>query len=107
LDKNSERVRIANETEQFLKNKECYVFDVNYGTDQEKACVEFVDSVMNELNENFDEIFLIRNEQFFKIYSEEGKAFAPDFVLFMKCKNKDLINYQLFIEPKGEHLIPN
>jgi type III restriction enzyme len=36
----------------------------------------------------------------------DGKATEPDYVLFMKERksSEDLI-YQLFIEPKGEHLI--
>ncbi|MDR3291858.1 MAG: DEAD/DEAH box helicase family protein [Methanobrevibacter sp.] len=91
--------------EEFLKNKEWYVFNANYGTDQEKALVKFVDKVVNDLNKKFDEIYLIRNELFFKIYSSKnGEALAPDFVLFMKNKSGVNKNYQLFIEPKGEHI---
>ena len=33
-----------------------------------------------------------------------GRAFEPDFVLFLLQKNGDTITYQLFIEPKGEFL---
>ncbi|MDR3222874.1 MAG: DEAD/DEAH box helicase family protein [Methanobrevibacter sp.] len=92
--------------EEFLKSKEWYVFNANYGTNEEKACVKFIDKIMeSNLNKEFDEIYLIRNELFFKIYSSEnGEAFAPDFVLFMKDKLGVNENYQLFIEPKGEYI---
>ena len=54
----------------------------------------------------FQEIYLLRNEKHFKIYNfYNGKAFQPDYVLHLKKKNGKTINYQLFIEPKGEHLM--
>jgi len=91
--------------EDFLKDKDWYAFNANYGTDQEKACVEFIYKILNKLNKNFNEIYLLRNELFFKIYSpKNGEAFAPDFVLFMKDSHGNTENYQLFIEPKGGHI---
>lgn len=49
----------------------------------------------------------MRNASLFKIYRfSDGKAMEPDFLLFLKKENSDEIEqYQLFIEPKGEHLI--
>ena len=43
----------------------------------------------------------------FKIYRfSDGRPTEPDFVLFLKEKGKQkLIQYQLFIEPKGTHLL--
>jgi type III restriction enzyme len=43
----------------------------------------------------------------FQIYRfSDGKAFEPDFVLFLRKKrNKIFTVYQLFIEPKGDHLL--
>ncbi|GAA5818292.1 MAG: DEAD/DEAH box helicase family protein [Methanobrevibacter sp. CfCl-M3] len=102
IDKTTERY---NGMEEYLRNKDWYVFNANYGTDEEKSCVEFIESIMKDLNKRFSEIYLIRNEEFFKIYNcKDGRAFAPDFVLFMKDGNGESINYQLFIEPKGNHL---
>src|SRR5699024_7653343 len=61
----------------------------------------------SELKESYDEIYLIRNEQHFKIYNfEDGKGFAPDFVLYLKKEQpKESLHYQIFIEPKGDHLL--
>ena len=48
---------------------------------------------------------MIRNELHFKIYDfDDGQAFAPDFVLFMKTKKGKSLTYQIFIEPKGGHI---
>ena len=56
----------------------------------------------------YDEIYLLRNEGHFAIYNfEDGQAFQPDFVLFLREKNGKLLVYQLFIEPKGKHLKAN
>lgn len=33
-----------------------------------------------------------------------GRAFEPDFILFCKQKNREKLTYQVFIEPKGDHL---
>lgn len=91
--------------ETFLENKDWYAYNANYGTEEEVACVEFIDKIMDDLDTKFEDIYLLRNELFFKIYySKTGEAFAPDFVLFMKNKSGNSLNYQLFIEPKGNHL---
>ena len=49
---------------------------------------------------------MVRSEKLFKIYNfKDGKPFEPDFVLFVKEKGqKDVSTFQIFIEPKGEHL---
>jgi len=90
--------------EEFLKSKQWYAFNANYGTSEEKACVEFIDRIIREdLDKKYKEIFLLRNELHFVIYNfSDGKAFAPDFVLFMKDKDGKEITYQIFIEPKGK-----
>ncbi len=64
-----------------------------------------LDRQIGKLQEKYNGIYLIRNERHFKIYSfKDGQAFEPDFVLFLKEKNADLLTYQLFVEPKGKHL---
>lgn len=90
----------------YLSDKDWYVFNANYGTDEEKACVRLIERLINEnLNQNFDEIYLIRNELHFRIFNfDDGQAFAPDFVLLLKNNKGDSLIYQIFIEPKGEHL---
>ncbi len=98
--KNSER---SNGDQDYLKDKDWYVFDSNYGTDQEKFCVKFIEKLIeNNMFDNYEEIYLVRNELHLKIYDfEDGQPFSPDFVLFMKTKKGKEINYQIFIEPKG------
>lgn len=49
----------------------------------------------------------MRNEKFFQLFDfDEGRAFEPDFVMLLKEKNHKITIYQVFIEPKGEFLIP-
>lgn len=58
------------------------------------------------MENKFKQIYLIRNERHFKIYNfDDGNAFEPDFVLFLKDDSGRIFNYQLFIEPKGDHLL--
>ncbi|MHA1852983.1 MAG: DEAD/DEAH box helicase family protein [Candidatus Heimdallarchaeaceae archaeon] len=90
-----------------LTNKDWYVYDENYGTYEEKSFVKFIDGVIDKLRQKYKEVYLLRNASLFKIYSfSDGKAMEPDFVLFLKSEDSEEIEqYQLFIEPKGEHLI--
>lgn len=90
-----------------INEKEWYAFEDNFGTSEEKSFVRYIDKVYNQLHQRYDEIFLIRNEQHFKLYNfEDGKGFAPDFVLFLKKEQpKESLHYQIFIEPKGDHLL--
>lgn len=90
-----------------LADKDWYVYDENYGTYEEKSFVKFIDGVINDLGKKYSKVYLLRNTSLFKIYRfSDGKAMEPDFVLFLKKEGSDEIEqYQLFIEPKGEHLI--
>jgi type III restriction enzyme len=89
-----------------LSQKDWYVYDDNYGTSEEKYLVRFINSAIEKLKEEYNEIYLMRNQKPFKIYKfSNGKPFEPDFVLFLKEKNKQkVLLYQLFIEAKGEQL---
>ncbi len=104
------KVEIGSEREDgqeaFVQKKEWYAFNANYGTSEEKACVEFIDRLIKEnFNVNYKDIFLLRNELHFVIYNfSDGRPFAPDFVLFMKAKDGTDLTYQIFIEPKGKFL---
>ena len=60
-----------------------------------------------EIKKKYNEIYLVRNEQELKIYNEDGRAFEPDFLLFCKDRSGDEINFQIFIEPKGDGYIAN
>lgn len=91
-----------------LQNVKWYAYNDNYGSSEEKALVKYIESKMERFEEKYDEIYLVRNEKDLKIYDfDEGRPFEPDFVLFLRIKgSKDKYdNLQLFIEPKGDHLL--
>jgi len=90
-----------------LIDKDWYVFNENYGTSEEKYFVKYINKVIDQLKEKYEEVFLVRNERNFKIYSfDDGAALEPDFVLFLAKKElKKSFHYQIFIEPKGGHLL--
>lgn len=85
-----------------------YAHTENYGTDQEKYLVKCVAGYIAKLQTKYQQVYLLRNEKVFKIYNfEDGVAFQPDFILFLESRNGEQEFYQIFIEPKGEHLFEN
>lgn len=90
-----------------LSKEEWYAYQENYGTSEEKKFVLFVKATCEELKNKYREVYLIRNERFFKLHRfSDAKVIEPDFVLFLTEKDSDKrIVYQLFIEPKGSHLL--
>lgn len=90
-----------------LLDKAWYVFDENYGTDQEKYFVRFIHGMMTKLQEKYTEIYLLRNEKLFKVHRfSDGAILEPDFALFLiEKKTKKSLVYQLFVEPKGQQLM--
>ncbi len=88
-----------------VKVSDWFAFENLYGTSEEKAFVQMLDRWIQESKETYDDIYLLRNEGHFSLYNfSDGKPFQPDFVLFLREKNGASLSYQLFIEPKGEHL---
>ena len=100
--KDSER---ANGQESLVANEPWYVYNANYGTSEEKAFVKMFAKRFESLGQKFKNIYLIRNEREVKIIDKLGRAFEPDFILFCKQKEDKELTYQIFIEPKGNHLI--
>jgi type III restriction enzyme len=91
--------------EYFVSTKDWFAFNTIYGSSEEKAFVRMLDRHVDKLKEQYESIYLIRNEGHFSIYNfSDGKAFQPDFVLFLREKSGKSLTYQLFIEPKGAHL---
>lgn len=84
-----------------------YVYNANYGTSEEKAFVKMFARRFGHLEKNYTNIYLIRNERELKIFDRLGRAFEPDFILFCKQKGGEELTYQVFIEPKGVHLVAN
>ena len=90
-----------------LSDKEWYVYEDNYGTSEEKAFVAYFRDYVDKLKSVYDKIYLVRNEREFHLYSfDDGERFEPDYVLFLQKKNTDgYEQLQIFIEPKGTHLL--
>jgi type III restriction enzyme len=90
-----------------LDKKDWYAFNDNFGTSEEKKFVSYINKVYEKLRTQYDSIYLIRNERHFKLYAfDNGQAIEPDFVLFLeKSEPEKTLHYQIFIEPKGDHLI--
>ncbi len=90
-----------------LSKEDWYAFNDNYGTSEEKYLVKFIKQAYNSLNNKYEDIYLLRNENHFKLYHfDDGRAIEPDFVLFLKEKDEEKpIIFQAFIEPKGDHLL--
>ena len=91
-----------------IQDSQWYVFESHKGTSEEHSFVNFVSQNISKLEDFYSDIKLIRNEKAFEIYAfdgaNNGDRFEPDFILLVKCK-KDGFYYQIFCEPKGEHLL--
>lgn len=90
-----------------LTHVDWHAYNDCYGTSEEKYLIRYIQSIYDSLAEQYDDIYLLRNEKDFKLYSfETGEAYQPDYVLCMKKKNgkAKVDSIQIFIEPKGKHL---
>jgi len=104
---NAQNPTAANDAqfEYFVSTKDWFAFNTVYGTSEEKAFIRMLDRQMQRLEEQYEHIYLLRNQGHFSIYNfADGQAFQPDFVLFLREKGGMLLIYQLFVEPKGRHL---
>jgi len=87
--------------ERELLQHKWYVLNGFNGTSEERGLVEFLKNKIGNLEEKYEKVYLLRNEEVYKIYDfEQGRGFEPDFLLFLKGNGKN-IYYQIFIEPKG------
>ncbi len=107
FNKSNSRINKQSRTfnKKFVKKKKWLAYNGLYGTSEERDLVKIIDEWIKNLPQPYDEIYLVRNERHFAIYNfEDGRAFEPDFVLFLLQKNGETTTYQLFIEPKGGFL---
>lgn len=90
-----------------LSKRDWYVFDDCFGTSEEKLLIKFIDKRYDDLKKRYSDIYLFRNEKHFKLYNfDDGRPLEPDFLLYLVGKEKqETMHYQVFIEPKGAHLI--
>lgn len=90
-----------------LMYSDWYAYNDCYGTSEEKALVKYIESISEKLLQKYESFYLFRNERDVRIFSfDNGNAFEPDFVLFLRRKGRtdEYDNIQIFIEPKGENL---
>ena len=97
----------SNTLEDELRKHDWYVVEQFYGTSEERGLIEFIINRINNLREKYQVVYLLRNEKQCKIYDfRTGRGFQPDFILFLRDKHETNLYYQVFIEPKGDHLLP-
>ena len=86
-----------------------YAYEDNYGTTEEKAFIKYFQGLVPDLRKEYDEIYLVRNERIpaLAIYEfDTGERFEPDFLLFLQKHGTDgYLQEQIYIEPKGSHLL--
>ena len=105
FDKTNPRSKGDSDFESFISSREWVSFTGLYGTSEEKELVYLLDREVRQLEGDYQEIYLLRNEGHFAIYAfDDGGRFEPDFVLFLRQKDGTFLTYQLFIEPKGRHI---
>ncbi|PTH40156.1 DEAD/DEAH box helicase family protein [Staphylococcus capitis] len=82
-----------------------YIFDKAIVNGLESNLIDLINNMMEDLQRKYDEVYLIRNERKIKFREIDGvRGFMPDFLLYLK-DNK--YTYQVFVEPKGQHLLLN
>lgn len=84
-----------------LITKDWYALNHFHGTSEEQSLVDFIINTIENFKEKYENVYLLRNEQVYKIYDfKHGKGFEPDFLLLLKERDTARY-YQVFIEPKG------
>lgn len=90
--------------EKNMKPYDWYIFDKAIVNGLENRFIEFLIDYVEELKKQYSGgVYLLRNEKQVKLTEFDGtRGFMPDFLLYMKDEN---CTYQVFIEPKGDHLL--
>ncbi|WP_285119317.1 DEAD/DEAH box helicase family protein [Propionibacterium freudenreichii] len=91
-----------------LASADWYVYNDNFGTSEEKSFVKYFSTVVDDLKKEFGEVYLFRNERLadLAIYSfDSGERFEPDFLLFLRKDGDAPTQQQIYVEPKGPHLL--
>lgn len=91
-----------------VRHENWYAYENFYGNSLEKAVIRHISDKIKDKTYPFDKcenLLLVRNHaNICKLYDfNSDRGFEPDFLLFF-TRNKEKMNYMLFIESKGEHL---
>lgn len=82
-----------------------YIYDKAIVNGLENDLIDLINNMMEDLQNKYEEVYLIRNERKIKYREIDGvRGFMPDFLLYLKDNEN---TYQVFIEPKGQHLLSN
>ena len=85
-----------------MRDHDWYIYDRAIVNNLESNFIDFINDYIEELKERYNDVYLIRNERKVKIVEINGtRGFMPDFLLYMKDED---YTYQVFLEPKGDHL---
>lgn len=88
-------------------NFKWYIYDRAVMNNLEYSLLHLLDSFYTTIQEKYDTVFLIRNDERstrLTIREFDGvRGFMPDFIFYLQ--NKDHI-LQVYVEPKGEYLVP-
>lgn len=85
-----------------MRDNDWFIYDKAIVNEWENSLIDFINDYIEKLKEKYDDVFLIRNERKVKIVEIDGtRGFMPDFLLYLK---DDACTYQVFLEPKGDHL---
>jgi type III restriction enzyme len=90
-----------------LEEADWFVYNDNYGTSEEKSFVAYFAGHVEALRKEYEKVYLVRNERQLALYSfDGGERFEPDYLLLLRKKNATGFDqYQIFVEPKGKHLL--
>ncbi|CAM4037615.1 restriction endonuclease subunit R [Staphylococcus schweitzeri] len=82
-----------------------YIYDKAIVNGLESDLIDLINNMMEDLQNKYEEVYLIRNERKIKFREIDGvRGFMPDFLLYLKDNE---YTYQVFVEPKGQHLLLN
>lgn len=104
LNKVNERVTNMNEYKKTrnMRDYDWFIYDKAIINNWESSFIDFINDYIDELKEKYQDVYLIRNERKVKVVEIDGtRGFMPDFLLYLQ---DDECTYQVFLEPKGDHL---
>lgn len=107
VEMNKVNQRVGNVTQlirsRSMREHDWFIYDNAIVNGLENDLIDFINDYVEELQEKYESVYLIRNERKVKIVEIDGvRGFMPDFLLYLQDSN---CTYQVFIEPKGKNLL--